>query len=90
MLILHLYSLFQVKAQSPELLGLMADLKSRVSELRDKVAPLRAQVMKVSQMITDYMHCDAIVLHKPRIKYQYYQTSLALRSQYQYTALKLV
>ena len=90
MLILHLCSLFQVKAQSPELLGLMADLKSRVSELRDKVAPLRAQVMKVSQMITDYMHCDAIVLHKPSIKYQYYQTSLALRSQYQYTALKLV
>lgn len=37
----------QVKAQSPELLGLVADLKLRVTELRDRVAPMRTFVLKV-------------------------------------------
>ena len=39
--------LLQVKVQSPELLGLIEDLKLRVEELRHKVSPLRSFVLKV-------------------------------------------
>jgi U3 small nucleolar RNA-associated protein 3 len=35
-----------VNAQSPELLGLITELKDRLAELRDRIAPLRLFVLK--------------------------------------------
>ena len=50
-----------MKAQSPELLGLVAELKDRVAELREKVAPLRAFVLKVVASSSSHGVDDDIV-----------------------------
>ena len=50
-----------MKAQSPELLGLVAELKDRVAELREKVAPLRAFVLKVVATSSSHGVDDDIV-----------------------------